>query len=93
MPSGGIVGNIKMPRQGLPNAVVTAWLIKDGKIREIQDDFPEGGRFHLSHLPAGAYQITLSTNYGKLKLSAYTQNVEVRDGSITDVFLRPKRNP
>jgi hypothetical protein len=89
MPSSGIEGRVSTGL-ALRNAVVTAWLMTNGNRRKIADDFPENGSFKLLHLPPGKYEITLSHDYGKHKLPAYTQTIEVRDATITKVILTPR---
>jgi hypothetical protein len=91
-PSAGITGRVIASKAVLRNAVVTAWLLRNGKKREIVDDFPEGGRFELRNMPAGTYLLTLSADYGKRTLGAYTQTVKVQDGSTTEVLLTPKKS-
>jgi hypothetical protein len=90
MPSSGIEGRV-LTGLALRNPVVTAWLVKNGNRREIEDDFLENGSFQLHHLPSGRYEITLSDDYGRHKLPTYTQTVQVRDRTITRVILTPKQ--
>jgi hypothetical protein len=91
IPSAGITGRVVASRRELQNSVVTAWLLQNGKKREIRDDFPENGAFELRHLPAGTYLLTFGSNYGRDKFPAYTQTVVVRNALTTEVILRRKK--
>lgn len=90
VPSSGIEGRVLTSGHALRDAVVTAWLIRNGRDRDISDGFPENGNFRLPHLPAGTYRITFSEDSGKRKLPGYTQIVEVREARITRVVLARK---
>ena len=91
IPSAGITGRVVASKRELRNSVVTAWLLQNGKKREIRDDFPEHGAFELSHLPAGTYLLTFGANYGRNKLPAYTQTVIVHNALTTEVILSRKK--
>ena len=91
IPSSGITGRVVASKRELQNSVVTAWLLQNGKKREIRDDFPENGVFELSHLPAGTYLLTFGANYGRNKLPAYTQTVIVHNALTTEVTLSRKK--
>jgi hypothetical protein len=91
IPSAGITGRVVASKRELRNSVVTAWLLQNGKKREIRDDFPENGVFELSHLPAGTYLLTFGANYGRNKLPAYTQTVIVHNALTTEVILSRKK--
>jgi hypothetical protein len=91
IPSAGITGRVVASKRELQNSVVAAWLLQNGKKREIRDDFPENGLFALSHLPAGTYLLTFGANYGRNKLPAYTQTVIVHNALTTEVILSRKK--
>lgn len=91
IPSAGITGRVVASKRELQNSVVTAWLLQNGKKREIRVDFPENGTFELGHLPAGTYLLTFGSNYGRDKFPAYTQTVVVRNALTTEVILSRKK--
>jgi len=91
IPSAGITGRVVASKSELQNSVVTAWLLQDGKKREIRIAFPENGAFELRHLPAGNYLLTFGSNYGRDKFPAYTKTVVVRSAQTTEVILSRKK--
>ncbi len=90
--SAGITGRVVASKRELQNSVVTAWLLQNGKKREIRVDFPENGAFELRHLPPGTYLLTFGSNYGRDKFPAYTQTVVVRNALTTEVILSRKKD-
>jgi hypothetical protein len=92
IPSAGITGHVVASSRELRNSVVTAWLLQNGKKREIRSDFPEHGVFELRHLPAGTYLLTFGANYGRNKLTDYTKTVVVRNALTTEVTLSRKKS-